>query len=214
MLTPRRSGGAFDIHGLAGNGTRAGLPVDTFDPCNDGLGAQLGDDSAEMLEVIDLEVDGQLGEIGRAARHADIVDVAIMFGDHGRDLGETPGLVDVVDPDARREALRRRFIDVPADVEPPLRLFLEILQVRRLDRIDRDALARRDNADDAVAWNRAPVGRELDGQIGIDAADRYSRGVALRIGRRFQFQLDRKTLLDGGAEAPRAFLLVVRIHRA
>src|SRR5690348_7840924 len=197
MLTPRRSGGAFDIHGLAGNGTRAGLPVDTFDPCNDGLGAQLGDDSAEMLEVIDLEVDGELGEIGRAPRHADIVDVAVMLGDDGRDLGETAGLVDVVDPDARREALWRRFVDVPTDVEPALRLFLEILEVRRLDRIDRDPLARRDDADDPVARDGAAIRREFDREVGIDAADRYRRGVALRVGRRFQLQLDRKALLGG-----------------
>ena len=40
------------------------LPVDALDSCDDGLGTQLGDDSAEMLEVIDLEIDGQFGEIG------------------------------------------------------------------------------------------------------------------------------------------------------
>ena len=40
------------------------LPIDAIDPRDDGFGAQLGDDSAEMLEVIDLEIDRQLGEIG------------------------------------------------------------------------------------------------------------------------------------------------------
>src|SRR5215475_3229001 len=114
--------------------------IDALDPCDDGLGAQLGDNSAEMLEVIDLEVDGELGEIRRAARHTDIVDIAVMLGDHGRDLRETARLVDVVDPDARRESLRRGLVHVPTYVEPALRLFLKILQIRRLDRIDRNPL--------------------------------------------------------------------------
>jgi hypothetical protein len=37
--------------------------IDALDPCDDGFGAQLGDNSAEMLQVIDLKIDGQLGEI-------------------------------------------------------------------------------------------------------------------------------------------------------
>src|SRR5690349_818981 len=66
-----------------------------------------------------------------------------MLGDHGRDLRQRAGLVDVLDLDARRETLRRGVLDIPADVEPTLRLLLEILQGRRLDRIDRNRLARR-----------------------------------------------------------------------
>src|SRR5580698_7326714 len=61
------------------------LPVDALNPCDHGLGAQLGDNSAEMLEVIDLKIDGQFGKIGRAAGHIDVVDVAVVLGDHGRD---------------------------------------------------------------------------------------------------------------------------------
>jgi hypothetical protein len=40
------------------------LSVDAFDAGDHGLGAQLGDNSAEMLEVIDLKIDGQFGKIG------------------------------------------------------------------------------------------------------------------------------------------------------
>src|SRR5664279_5052303 len=123
------------------------LSIDALDPCDDRLGAQLGDNSAEMLQVIDLKIDGELGEVLRAPGHADIVDIAVMLGDHGGDLSEAAGLVDVVNHDPRRKALRRRFVDIPAHVEPALRLLLEILQRRRLDRIDRDALARRNDAD-------------------------------------------------------------------
>src|SRR5450631_4758864 len=103
------------------------LSIDALDPCDNGLGAQLGDNSAEMLQVIDLKIDGEFGEILRAPGHADVVDVAVMFGDHGGDLGETSGLVDIVDQDPRREALRRRVVDIPANVEPALRFVLEIL---------------------------------------------------------------------------------------
>src|SRR5258707_15380947 len=56
----RRSFGHYKLTGVF----RATLPINTLDPCDDGLGAQLGDNSAEMLQVIDLEIDGQLGEIG------------------------------------------------------------------------------------------------------------------------------------------------------
>src|ERR1700709_84541 len=110
------------------------LSIDAFDPCDDGFGAQLGDNGAEMLQVIDLEVDGEFGEVRGAPGHADIVDIAVMFGDHGGPLREASGLVDVVAQNPRRKTLRRRFVDIPADVEPALRLFLELLHRRRLDR--------------------------------------------------------------------------------
>src|ERR1700692_3343636 len=93
----RRRKSASSPCGVAGG---ASLTIDALDPCDDGLGAQLGDDSAEMLQVIDLEINGQFGEVGRAARHADIVDIAVMLGDHGGDLGEASRLVDVVDLDS------------------------------------------------------------------------------------------------------------------
>src|SRR4051794_13766993 len=51
------------------------LSIDAFDAGDHGLGAQLGDDGAEMLQVVDLEVDGELGEIRRAPGHIDVVDV-------------------------------------------------------------------------------------------------------------------------------------------
>src|ERR1700709_2806545 len=118
------------------------LSIDAFDPGDDGFRAQLGDNGAEMLQVIDLEVDGEFGEVRRPPAHADIVDIAVMFGDHGGHLGKAARLVDVVDQNPRRTTLRPRFVDIPADVEPAFRLLLEILQRGRLDRIDGDALAR------------------------------------------------------------------------
>src|SRR5204863_6898583 len=101
--------------------------------------------------------------------HADIVDVAVVLGNNSGDLREASGLIDIVDQDARRKALRSRFIDIPAHVEPPLRLLLKVLQCWRLDRVDRDALPRRNNAHDPVSWYGAAIGRELDRQVRIDA---------------------------------------------
>ena len=65
-----------------------------------------------MLEVIDLEVDRQFGEIGRAARHADIVDIAVMLGDHLGDLGQRAGLVQRLNGDPRRKAPRIAIVQV------------------------------------------------------------------------------------------------------
>src|SRR4026207_2167435 len=102
-----------------------------------------------MLQVLDLEVDGELGEIRRAPAHADVVDIAVVLGDHGGNLRQAPRFVDIVDSDPRGKTLWLRVADIPAHVKPALRLFLEILQRRRLDRIDRNALPRCNDADNA-----------------------------------------------------------------
>ena len=67
------------------------------------LGAQLPDDGGEVLEIVHLEVDQKLGEIRRAAGHADVVYVAIMLGDHRGFLG----LVGHYSFDAARIRLKR-----------------------------------------------------------------------------------------------------------
>ena len=46
-----------------------------------------------MLEIVNLEINGHVGEIGSAPRHANIVDIAVMFGDDLRDLRERAGFV-------------------------------------------------------------------------------------------------------------------------
>ena len=75
--------------------------------------------------------------------------------------------------DAGREALALALVDVPAHVEPALGLVVEVLQGRRLDRIDGDPLARRHDADDALAGHRAALG-EADRHVAVEAADRDS----------------------------------------
>src|SRR5580693_626623 len=99
MLAPRRVGGC------AGTGIvdewsdgRAGgfAPVSPVYPLGVGydlLRPQLRDDRGEVLEVVDFEVDGDLGEVRRLPGHADIVDVAVVLGDDLRDLRERARLV-------------------------------------------------------------------------------------------------------------------------
>src|SRR5206468_117253 len=136
--------------------------------------------SAEMLEIVDFKVDGQFGEIRRAPVHADIVDIAVVFGDDCRQLGKASGLVDVVDQYPGRKPLRGGIVDVPAHIQPALRLLLEILQCGRLDRVNGDALTWGNDADDPVARHGSPVRGEFDRQIRIDAADGYRRRTTMR----------------------------------
>src|SRR5690242_4447858 len=81
--------------GLARAAPRPALLGDALDLGDHRLGAQLPDDGVEMLEVVDLEVDGQRGEIGRLPLHADVIDIAVVLGDHLGDLRQRPGLVEI-----------------------------------------------------------------------------------------------------------------------
>ncbi len=74
------------------------------------------------------------------ASHGDAVDVAVIVADDLGDLGQRAGLVDRRHGDLRREALGLAFVDVPAHVQPAVRLVVERGQRRGLDRIDRDPL--------------------------------------------------------------------------
>src|ERR1035441_5460532 len=69
------------------------LTVDPFRLRHHRFGAQLRDDVGEMLEVVDLQIDQHIGEVRRPPRHADIVDIAVVLGDHLCNLGERAGLV-------------------------------------------------------------------------------------------------------------------------
>ena len=63
------------------------------------------------------------------------------------------------------------FVDVPGHVDPALWLLVEGLQRFGVDRIDGDALAWIENADDAVAGDRAVLG-EAHRQVAAQAPDR------------------------------------------
>jgi hypothetical protein len=52
------------------------------------LRPQLREDGGQVLEVVDLEVDLHIGEVRRPPGHADIIDIAVVFGDNLRDLGQ------------------------------------------------------------------------------------------------------------------------------
>src|SRR3974390_3718244 len=95
-----------------------------------------------------------------------------MLGDYLRDLRKRAGLVTRLPGDARREAPRSGLFVVPAHVQPAFRLVLKLGERWGMDRINRDALTRRYNADDTIARHRAAIGRKAHRQIAVDAADR------------------------------------------
>src|SRR5690606_34432377 len=96
---------------------------------------------------------------------------------------------------------RLGILHVPAHVEPALRLVVVFFERRRMNRINRDAFARRENADDPVAGYSAAIRRKAHGQFAIDASDRDRRRALL-------FALLRNTEFQGACAAqpePAAF---------
>src|SRR6185312_8155748 len=107
---------------------RSFLAIDAFRLGHHRLRPQLRQDRGQVLEVIDLQVDGDVGEVRRAARHVDVVDVAVVLGDDLGNLRERARLVDRLHRDAHRKAARRALVLVPAQVDPALRVVLELAQ--------------------------------------------------------------------------------------
>src|SRR5690348_389972 len=115
---------------------RSFLAIDALRLGHHRLRTELRENGREVLEVVDLEIDGHVGEVRGAALHADIVDIAVVLGDHLRDLRKRARLVDRLHRDAHGEAARRALVLVPAQVDPALGMVLVIRERRRLDRID------------------------------------------------------------------------------
>src|SRR5690242_8473115 len=76
-----------------------------------------------------------------------------------------------MDRKLRWKPLRHLIVDVPPHIELALRLILELFERLRLDRINGNALAGSEDADDAVARHRTALRSETHRQIGIDATD-------------------------------------------
>ena len=91
-----------------------------------------------------------------------------------------PGSLMRGDLDAGGKALLVVLVDVPAHVDPALRLVVIGGQRRRLDRVDGDAGARLQDADDAVAGHGA-LRRETHRQVAVGAADRERHGPSCRL---------------------------------
>src|SRR5689334_21088004 len=115
------------------------------------LRLQAGDDMVKVCEVPHFQANAQLGEIRRAPDHFQVVDVAAGLADDLGDLREAAGPVGRGYADQGQETLLRLGIDVPRHVDPVL--VLVVLQLRRMDLEDADALPRHHHADDAVAGN-------------------------------------------------------------
>ncbi len=129
-----------------------------------------------MLEVPDFQADLHAREIASTLGHLERIDVAVQVADHLGDLGERAGLIEDRHRDQRVEALGILLVDVPGNVDPALHV-VELLELRRMDRIDEDAFVGRDDADDLVARHRAALA-EIDGQSAAKPTDRDLRRLA------------------------------------
>ena len=132
----------------------------------------------------------QLAKIRPGRVEDDVVDIGARLADGGRDRAERAGFVERRDQDLRRIERLLGVVEVPAHVEPLLRLVVVFDQRGRMDGIDRDALPRRANADDALARHRAALGREAHGDVPIDAAQRQ-RSSRLVLARHPEHQVRR-----------------------
>src|SRR5579864_5021248 len=72
-----------------------------------------------------------------------------------------------------------------------------------MDRIDRDALARRQDADDALAGHRAALRREANGQIAANTADRNGVLRVIALAKRLEHQAGRLVEAEPAAVALR-----------
>ena len=117
----------------------------------------------------------------------------------------------------RRKPLRHLVVDVPTHVEPALRLVFELFERLRLDRINGNALAGREDANDAVARHRTALRSEAHRQIGIDAADGDCAAFCFR--RQLELHRPAKCQAEPAAfglrrDRSNALVLVVGIHGA
>ncbi len=84
------------------------------------------DDRIQMLQVINPEIDSDLGKILRSPPHVNIVNVATMLANDLGDLRQGAGCIFGLDYKTSRVACRGNLVDIPANVEPTLGLVIEI----------------------------------------------------------------------------------------
>src|SRR6185437_4466724 len=101
-----------------------------------------------------------------------IDDVAAMLADHRRQAPQAARLVADGDIDAADMGAGPVALAGPGDVEPALRRLGEIGERVTIDRMDGDALAGGDDADDAIARQRMAAAGEMQRHAGNEAADR------------------------------------------
>src|SRR4030095_2138583 len=151
-------------------GPRAALEASDALDGGEGSGVANGsDDVLELPEVGDL--DDEVVDPAAVVGHGDLGlrDVAVAGRDGAGDLREEsrPVLADVDrDPDG---PLARLF-DVPLDVDQPLPVEHALGDREAVARVDGDAQAARDEADDRIARQRVAAAREPHQQV-VDAAD-------------------------------------------
>src|SRR5437016_4388881 len=127
-----------------------------------------------MLHIGDLDIDHDLKEISRTIGDLQIADVAALLADRGGQAAEIARLVGdrYVDPAGMGGI---RLLAAPGDVEPALGLFGEAFQRVAIDRVDRHALAGRDDADDPVTRQRMAAAGKMHRHPWDKTPDRHRR---------------------------------------
>src|SRR5665213_3592799 len=164
MLTPRRRG-RFSIIALS-----APRALDRIDHRRR---AQRRNDIREVTDVLHFDIDQDLEEIERPVGDFEVGDVAATLADDSGQAAEAARLVAERDADAAEMGAIGIAVVAPGDVEPALRRFGKGIQRLAIDGVDRDALARCDDADDAVAGQRMAAAGEMQRHAGNEAADRH-----------------------------------------
>src|SRR3954454_335658 len=127
-----------------------------------------------MLHVADLDIDQDLEEIGRAVGDRQVRDIAALFADCRRQTAEIARFVGDRDVDPTNVS-NFRFVTAPGDIEPAFRLVGEAAQRVAVDRVDRDPLTGRPDADYPFAGQRVAAAGKMQGHAGDEAADRHGR---------------------------------------
>src|SRR4051794_16057234 len=127
-----------------------------------------------MLHVADLDIDQDLEEIGRAVGDLQVRDIAALFADCRRQAAEIARLVGDRDVDPTNVS-DFRFVTAPGDIEPAFRLVSKTAERVAVDRVDRDSLAGRDDADDALAGQRVTTAGEMQGHAWNETANWHRR---------------------------------------
>src|SRR5688572_11189784 len=139
----------------------------TRDPGNgadQGFAAQRIHNRRQMLQIVDLEHDVKVVEIFCMGMHLQLIDVSVEFPDGLRHLRQRPDFV--VDGDREPGWIAQSVVaHVPGQIHPSFRLIVEGLEGAGENRIDRYSFPLRQDADDAVARDRAGLRSDANWQI-------------------------------------------------
>ena len=134
-------------------------------------GAQGGHDVGEMPNVLNLDINNQVEEIGIPTGNFQIGNTAVVLGDDGRERTQTAGIVYNGNFHATHMGFLEMALAVPRNIDPAFRLIGIPLEQVAIDGMDRYPLAALNNTDDPVPWQRMATAGEMHRHAGDQALD-------------------------------------------